>query len=263
MSEVAAAPPAATWGERFQREARRRVDRYFAAGTVARVAVPLLARAMERPTPSNERFRRVPPASAPPVLARALPREGAEPSPFESEADGRPLPPQAREKLADAVSPSVAREMRIHDDSAADAFARAHRADAVTVDRDVFFRRNAFDPGSRRGFALLLHEATHVLSALDPTAMWRRATTEGAIEEEREALAREREALTSLSSSTPAARVAPVLTPVPVQAGGAAARPMTAAEGRPLAAASAIEDGKSDMVRDLMALLRSDFERGG
>ena len=56
--------------------------------------------------------------------------------------------------------------MRVHDDARADAIARAHAADAVTLGADVYFRQGRLAPDDRRGEALLAHEASHVSASL-------------------------------------------------------------------------------------------------
>src|SRR6266540_1272805 len=103
--------------------------------------------------------------------------------------EGRPLPADVRARLRARVGPG-ADALRVHDDGAADALARAHRADAVTVGRDVYFRGGRYRPRQDGGFALLAHEATHVLALLHPAVAWRRATDGGVADEERSALAR-------------------------------------------------------------------------
>src|SRR6266545_801799 len=105
--------------------------------------------------------------------------------------EGRPLPADVRARLRARVGPG-ADALRVHDDGAADALARAHRADAVTVGRDVYFRGGRYRPRQDGGFALLAHEATHVLALLHPAVAWRRATDGGVADEERRALAAER-----------------------------------------------------------------------
>ena len=61
--------------------------------------------------------------------------------------------------LRDVAGPA-ADAMRVHDDGAADALARAHRADAVTVGQRRLLPARALPPAPGAGFALLAHEAT-------------------------------------------------------------------------------------------------------
>ena len=84
--------------------------------------------------------------------------------------------------------------MRVHDDRAADQLARRHRADAVTVGRDVYFRQDRLRPRDPQGFGLVAHEATHVAEFFAPGAAWRRLTGGAQQEEERLAEANERRA---------------------------------------------------------------------
>ncbi|MGQ5640492.1 MULTISPECIES: eCIS core domain-containing protein [unclassified Streptomyces] len=218
------------------------------------------------------------------------------------ETGGRPLPADVRARLRDATDDS-ADTLRVHDDDAADAVAARHRAEAVTVGRDVYFRRGRFLPRDDAGFALLAHEATHVLALLRPGAAWHRATGPGAAEEESEALIRESAALTFRTASAagpgtapPSAGLptphlgprawhpAPLATPLPTSCpatptGSEAAtgvpsapqapeqRPMRAAQGRetgpPPAPPPDIETLRRELLHDLMRQLRTEFERGG
>ncbi len=82
-----------------------------------------------------------------------------------------------------------------HDDRAADTVARAYRAEAVTVGRDVYFRQGRFRPREPDGFGLVAHEATHVAELLAPGGVWPRRTRSGQRDEERIAGANERRAL--------------------------------------------------------------------
>lgn len=120
---------------------------------------------------------------------------------------GRPLPADIQSRLRDVLGSDVS-ALRVHDDETADAVAGAHRAEALTVGRDVFFRQGRFQPHDRRGFGLLVHEATHVAQRFRPGAAWRRATTGGVQEDEEEALHRERavvsQPMVGLQSERPA-----------------------------------------------------------
>ncbi|MFG1947047.1 DUF4157 domain-containing protein [Nonomuraea sp. NPDC048826] len=53
--------------------------------------------------------------------------------------------------------------VRLHTDSAAAGFARALRAQAVTVGRQIFFREGAYQPHTPGGRLLLAHELAHVV----------------------------------------------------------------------------------------------------
>ncbi|SNS15266.1 protein of unknown function [Geodermatophilus saharensis] len=230
------------------------------------------------------------PAPAPPA------HDGAAP-------EGRPLPPDVRGRLGDVladgptanggagavrgeVGRAAAGALRVHDDEAADRLARAHRADAVTVGRDVAFRRGRYRPRDDAGFALLVHEATHVLALLEPGAAWQRATSGGRRDEEARAQEGERAGLAAarLPAVTPrTGRPAPPPTtpnpaaypgPAPHLAHAAhpapaappAAHPMTAVQGRDVAPASAAAPDlaalRNGLIEELMRRLRTEFERG-
>jgi hypothetical protein len=200
---------------------------------------------------------------------------------------GRPLPSDVVERLRATAGPG-AETVRVHDDEAADATAGAHRADAVTIGRDVFFRRGRFRPREASGLRLLVHETTHVLERLRPGASWRRATAGGVREEEAVARARAAAAVPGPAStpvpSRPAALAPPVrpasilaALPPAAEALGVAtpSGPATASESRPMAATADpqldlpapapvdLEAFRSGLLRDLMRQLRDEFERGG
>ncbi|MFJ8053240.1 DUF4157 domain-containing protein [Streptomyces luteogriseus] len=225
----------------------------------------------------------VPPALVPPGRPRAGNRVVRGPSAAPPPA-GRALPAPVRSRLRAAVGPA-ADVLRVHDDDRSDALAREQRADAVTVGRDVHFRRGRLRPSEASGFGLLVHEATHVLALLRPGASWQRATGAGRGAEEAEALANER-AVTLPGRSGPAAP--PV---APFTAGRAAAGPATGLEGTAVSAPAAVPtpaahpqrapaDRRTDgpaaapppldtqalrrqVIDDVMRQLRSEFERGG
>jgi hypothetical protein len=75
----------------------------------------------------------------------------------------------------------------IHDGYFADEFARSMNAQALTVGTDIYFRKNAYNPGSEEGRRLLAHELTHVAQYTE-----KRITRNASKEElENEALAAE------------------------------------------------------------------------
>lgn len=65
-------------------------------------------------------------------------------------------------------------DVRVHDDGAAQASARAVNAHAYTVGQHLVFQRDAYDPASDSGRQTLAHELTHVVQqrsgAVDGTA---------------------------------------------------------------------------------------------
>ncbi|MFI5641261.1 DUF4157 domain-containing protein [Streptomyces goshikiensis] len=239
-------------------------------------------------------------AAAPPASPDAGPAPGRSPAPPTRSPsagpdgpDGPPgdvLPASVRARLRGAVGPA-ADVLRVHHDEPADALARARRADAVTVGRDVYFRRGRLRPQEERGFGLLVHEATHVLALMRPGAAWHRATGAGARAEEAEALAAERAAApgafpqpggplpgpSARSGAAPArptghAAVAPAagpaVAPAPPSA-SAAARAMAAPADREAAGAAPapppvdVQALRRELIDDVMRRLRDESERGG
>lgn len=189
-------------------------------------------------------------------------------------------------------------QMRIHDDAESHALAQAHNADAVTIGQEVFFAQHRFRPQDEDGFALLTHEALHVVQALHPHSTWRRSTQAGMQEEEQQALSVESRALAarrnvSWASSSPVGSSGlPLFTQASALPGSskrvvsqretnsaesAAAftgstpleRPMRAASDRTLendTPALALPDMhtlKRAVYRDLMRQIKMDQERGG
>ena len=74
---------------------------------------------------------------------------------------GQPLDESFRAK-AEPMFGDDLRGVRVHRDGRADGLTRRIRAKAMTIGEDIFFRRGAYDPGSRGGQELLAHEMTHV-----------------------------------------------------------------------------------------------------
>ena len=183
---------------------------------------------------------------------------------------GRPVEPLVRERLRIEVG-SAADLVRVHDDPGADALARRHGADAVTLGTDVHFREGGYRPADRHGFGLLVHEAGHVAAALEPAAALRRSTGPGRAEEERRVAGRERAAVTrSGPPPPPAGVVAPpthdAIAPAMAAPVGRDVDPTPAAEpATALAAqlASLRRELVDDVLGDLRRQLRVEFERGG
>jgi hypothetical protein len=161
--------------------------------------------------------------------------------------------------------------VRVHTGEASDGIARSHEADAVTMGRDVHFRRSRYQPRDTRGFGLLLHEATHVVAFLQAGSAWRRATGAGLAAEEHDALRREGEWSSRPSAPPPAV---PVGRLPRYEAGGVrsspanpAARAMTAPVSRatpaPRVESLDVAALRKDIVHELMGQLRNEFERGG
>jgi Domain of unknown function (DUF4157) len=228
-------------------------------------------------------------AASPRPTAESGPRPAR--GPAEAVDPGRPLPDDVRGRLR-PLAGRGADELRVHVGRDAEEVARAHRADAVTLGRHVYFAAGRFAPHERRGFGLLVHEATHVEMLLRPDSAARRSSDEGAGEEERVALVRERAAGGGdpgphlVAAGRGPASVLPVpprhrtaapaealradehpATGAPLPVSPAATRPMAAAADRVATTAEApgvdVEALKRDLVEDLMRRLRTEFERGG
>jgi hypothetical protein len=87
-----------------------------------------------------------------PAVREALDRQGG----------GVPLGDADRERM-EARFGADFRDVRIHNDSAADRAARALDADAFTTGNRIQFAREAFAPGTGKGDRLLAHELAHVV----------------------------------------------------------------------------------------------------
>jgi hypothetical protein len=300
-----------TLGERLEAIARAIAERHEMLPSWADSLIPVLRRAAQLTESPGSRFERYEaPASellpARPEGAdrtlRPAPSGVADPAlwsaglavPPSSRPDAevsRPaaeLPADVRVQLADVAGPGAGL-LRVHTDAAADAFTRAHRAEAVTTGADVWFRAGRFRPREPKGLALLAHESAHVTALLDPDRARRRAATGGAGGEEDAALAAETAALqrfgqpaggpvpatgpTAWSAMSGRAAVPPAQPHSPPgTADPAGVSPPTSAAVQPMAASLDreisrppfdVEALRRSLLTDLMRQLRSDFERGG
>lgn len=75
---------------------------------------------------------------------------------------GRPLEPDVRQDMEGRLGHDFS-DVRVHDDSAAAASARAVNAHAYTVGSNIVFQRDRYDPSSTEGRTTLAHELTHVV----------------------------------------------------------------------------------------------------
>jgi len=205
-----------------------------------------------------------PAAVGQPTRTPGLPGSPAEAGPRpEPSAPPRRVPLDVRRRLREVAGPG-ADVMRVHGDARADAIARAHAADAVTLGADVYVRQDRLAPDDRRGEALLAHEASHVSASLGlPDAPGAPAG------EEALALARERAMLAGAPGDPvplrpavqagPVARAAQAAPPQP-----AAMRAATDRDTRGVAAPGVdLEALRRSVVDDLMRRLKTEFERGG
>lgn len=81
---------------------------------------------------------------------------------------GESLPEEVREQIAPAVEAPLG-EVRLHRDAEAAGLTRELGARAFTTGADVFFAAGAYEPGTRRGSALLAHELTHTTQVTEAT----------------------------------------------------------------------------------------------
>jgi hypothetical protein len=291
-------PRARTLGELLDDEGRRLAARHLLAYPWAGGLLRLLERATSLAGMHQGRFERVeavpggPDLTALAVAALGPRRPAGSPPPGAASAGpvpaaagagagpGRPLPADVRSRLRELAGPA-ADALRVHHDGAADALARAHRADAVTVGRDVHFRDGRYRPGREEGFALLAHEAAHVLALLQPWSAWGRGTDAGVSDEERAARAVERAARGGQDpwggpgGGPRGGAGAGVGMPPPGSPGADAAlapvhatRPMAAAvdrgqDGPAPPAPLDLERLRRELIDDLRRQLRAEFERGG
>ena len=253
-----------TWGERLAHVVRAALQRRRLRPRWLEALAPHARRLARRAAlPAQTHLRRE---------STALDAATARPAVVEAQLDekaelGEPLPADVNQRLRAVVGSGID-PLRIHRDPEADALARAHRADAVTVGTDVFFRSGRFDPGAPRGFALLAHEAVHVREFSQPGAGWRRSSELSVGEEEARASRLERLARGGTPQPAPSersARPAPAaLSSAPVAA--PALRPMAALTDRneagppPAASGDTLRQG---LYRDLLRQIRSEMERGG
>jgi Domain of unknown function (DUF4157) len=279
-----------TLGQRLHRQGVRLMSMRRPEFAWLAPARQLLEHVVALPGPTAGRFDRIEPDGL--VVDFHDLVSGARPP---GHADGDPpasraLPSDVRAQLHRVIGLDAS-AMRIHDDRAADRIARTHRADAVTVGRDVYFRAGRFRPRQPDGFGLVAHEATHVAELSAPGAAWRRLTRGGQRDEERLAEANERRArhdgrpdaaetavpprhpdrsrppmFGAVAITAPTAHyLSQPWSPPPAEVSTTPARqPMAAAEERAADAPAQLDVDalRRSLFQDLKDLLRSEFERG-
>ncbi|MEM9948997.1 MAG: DUF4157 domain-containing protein [Cyanobacteria bacterium P01_D01_bin.36] len=75
---------------------------------------------------------------------------------------GRPLDMKLQQQMGQAMGADFS-DVKIHADHQADQLNRSIQAMAFTTGKDVFFRQDAYQPGSPEGQKLIAHELTHVV----------------------------------------------------------------------------------------------------
>jgi hypothetical protein len=83
-----------------------------------------------------------------------------------SNETGRPLPLEQRNKFAQATGRDAS-AVRLFDNHRAHDAAAALNARAFTLGQRIFFNRGEFDPGSKSGSELLMHELVHTVQQKD------------------------------------------------------------------------------------------------
>ena len=298
-------PP--TLGERLADAAADLADRHRVDRPWTNALAPVLRRSTALPRPDDPRWRRAappvpPPASEPPLRdVLDLPDDvpppdvdppgatGASPGAGRTTASAyhvvEPLPSDVADRLGRVLGADLT-AVRVRTDAVADALAHEHRADAVMVSEEISFRTGRFRPREAAGFALLAHEATHVLHGRNPTAAAARAHPSGLRAEEsraravEHAVARPGPAGTQATPGTAAGpparrrrtgRTTEAETAAADIAVASGAPVMAAAQDRPPPGNSASHKAPAAPTavdryaaqRDLVHALRIDAERGG
>jgi len=173
--------------------------------------------------------------------------------------------------------------IRIHQSNLSDKFLKARHADAMTIDRDIYFRKGQFDIKSARGLGLLGHELTHI--AQQQSDDWRNSSSKYNAEQvESTALDNERFIVQRSKRQNQFTNLSPPLTKVPPsdslsasQPGNVSSTPMFADTSRNagelqnssskalnMSVLSEIEMRriKDEVYRDLMMRIKIEFERG-
>ncbi|UJB72939.1 DUF4157 domain-containing protein (plasmid) [Acaryochloris sp. 'Moss Beach'] len=75
---------------------------------------------------------------------------------------GQPLDAELQQSMGQAMGADFS-EVKVHMDAQSDQLNQSIQARAFTTGQDVFFRKGAYQPGSREGQELIAHELTHVV----------------------------------------------------------------------------------------------------
>ncbi|NEO83622.1 MAG: DUF4157 domain-containing protein [Spirulina sp. SIO3F2] len=101
------------------------------------------------------------------VQAKSALTSGAAPAGLESainraRGSGQPLEASLQQSMRQAMGADFS-GVRVHTDGRSDQMNQSIQAKAFTTGADVFFKKNAYQPGSRMGQELIAHELTHVV----------------------------------------------------------------------------------------------------
>lgn len=80
----------------------------------------------------------------------------------QAKGNGQPLSNKIRQPMEQAMQADFS-NVKIHAGSQADTLSRSIQAKAFTTGQDIFFKKDAYNPGSESGQELIAHELTHVV----------------------------------------------------------------------------------------------------
>lgn len=80
----------------------------------------------------------------------------------QEQGQGQPISEDIREPLEQSFGADFSR-VRVHTNDQSDKLNRSIQSRAFTTGQDIFFKRGAYQPGSRQGKELIAHELTHVV----------------------------------------------------------------------------------------------------
>jgi len=98
---------------------------------------------------------------------------------------GQPLPDSVRSSLEPQLGHDFS-QVHIHTDAKANKLSQQLGASAFTAGHDIFFREEAYQPGSDSGRGLIAHELTHVVQQGAARVFRQAAETEGAAADPKE-----------------------------------------------------------------------------
>lgn len=91
----------------------------------------------------------------------------------QSHGGGQPLADSIREPMEQEFGGVDFHGVKVHTDAKSDQLNRSIQAKAFTTGQDIFFRKGAYEPGSRGGQELIAHELTHVVQQAGPNGISR------------------------------------------------------------------------------------------